>query len=260
MIIRSLALTTELALAGTRGKITDRGDYLVVETPDDPGYYHGNVLALRAAPQVGEVAYWTRKFAAELGHNPEIRHVTLWWDGVRGDVGAADELRAAGFNITVSPVMVAEEVLAPPTQFEVRQMTAQEVLVGTADIAWALADRHDDAYRRFFQRRAAWHRGLVVRGAATFWGAFDHGTLVGSLGLVPLGNVARYQDVQTVATHRRRGIASALLAASARHALGEQGIERVVVIAEAASGADRVYTRAGFRTIEQTASAVKPPS
>ena len=49
MIVRSLALTTELALATTRGRITDRGDYIVVETPDDPGYYFGNLLVLPAA-------------------------------------------------------------------------------------------------------------------------------------------------------------------------------------------------------------------
>jgi hypothetical protein len=57
LIIRSLALKTELGLAATRGTITDRGDYVVIETPDDPGYYYGNLLLLSAPPQVGEVAY-----------------------------------------------------------------------------------------------------------------------------------------------------------------------------------------------------------
>src|SRR5205823_524028 len=46
LILRSLALKTELGLAATRAKIVDRGDYVVITTPDDPGYYYGNLLLL----------------------------------------------------------------------------------------------------------------------------------------------------------------------------------------------------------------------
>ena len=105
--VQSLGLTTELALLATRGTVEDRGDYLVVRTPDDPGYYYGNLLVLPAAPQVGEVAFWTRRFGDELGGDPAIRHVTFLWDGVSGDTGAADELRAAGFTIEQTETMVA---------------------------------------------------------------------------------------------------------------------------------------------------------
>lgn len=261
MIVRSLALNTELALAATRGRVIDRGDYLVVETPDNPSFYDGNVLVLPAPPQVGEVAYWTRRFEAELGKNPAIKHVALWWDGIAGDTGAADELRAAGFTITTSQVMTAEEVLAPPSAFEVRPLTPREIHA-TADLAWAIGDRHDEAYRQFLHRRAAWHHDLAARGAATFWGAFDARALVASLGLAPVfgpfGNLARYQDVQTLPSHRRRGLAGALLAASARHAF-EHGTERAVIIAEPGSDAARVYTRVGFRVVERTASAYRYP-
>src|SRR6185436_19884431 len=108
VLVRSLALTTELALAATRGRVTDRGDYLVVETPDNPGFYDGNVLVLPAAPPVGEVHYWTRRFIDELGKNPAINHVSLWWDGTTGDEGAATELLAAGFTLMSNQVMVLE--------------------------------------------------------------------------------------------------------------------------------------------------------
>ena len=90
MHIRSVGLATDLELAATRSVITDRGNYLVVATPDDPDYYFGNMLVLPAAPQVGEVAYWSRKFAEELP-DPRIRHMTLRWDGITGDTGATDE-------------------------------------------------------------------------------------------------------------------------------------------------------------------------
>jgi len=257
VLVRSVALRTELGLARTRGNVTDRDDYLVVETPDDPSYFHGNVLVLPAAPQVGEVAYWTRKFARELGSNPAIKHITLWWDGTIGDTGAVDELRAAGFETDVHQVLATASVTAPPTSFPIRPLGEEEI-EATADLGWIVGDRHDEAYREFLSRRAAWHRTLVARGAATFWGAFDDDKLVATLGLVPLGDVARYQDVQTLASHRKRGIASALLAASAQHAFAN-GVERVVIMAELDSVASRVYERVGFRMIEKMAWAVRAP-
>jgi GNAT superfamily N-acetyltransferase len=274
--IRSLALTTELALAALRGRVTDRGDYLVVEAPENPGFYDGNVLVLPAAPQVGEVAYWSRRFAEELGKNPAIKHVSLWWDGVNGDEGAADELRAAGFALMANQVMVADapasttsgarEGAAMYGVATIRALSPEEVLA-TADLAYILGDRHDESYRLFLDRRAAWHRGLVARGQARFWGAFDRATpdspaplrfggdaLVASLGLVWLDKLARYQDVQTLPSHRRRGLAGALLETSKREAFA-RGAERVVIIAEPGSDAARVYERVGFRTVERTVNA-----
>src|SRR6185503_7924506 len=98
MHVRSLGLSTDLQLLGLRGRIVDRGDFLAVTTPDDPGYYYGNLIVLPAAPQIGEVAFWMRRFAEEF-KDPAIQHVTLVWDGIAGEVGAREELTAAGFTI-----------------------------------------------------------------------------------------------------------------------------------------------------------------
>jgi GNAT superfamily N-acetyltransferase len=130
----------------------------------------------------------------------------------------------------------------------VRELEQAEI---TDVLAWTLADRHDERYHQFLQRRAAWQRTLVDRRLGRFWGAFDAGTLVASLGLVELGTIGRYQDVETLPAYRGRGIASALLHAAARAAT----VERVVVIAEHAD----LYERAGFRVVERTASACKYP-
>jgi ribosomal protein S18 acetylase RimI-like enzyme len=255
VIVRSLALTTELALAASRGRVTDRGDYLVVETPDNPGYYDGNALVMPAAPQVGEVAFWMRRFADELGKNPAIKHVTLWWDGTKGDLGAIDELRAAGFVVMTNEVMVADTVsVALEPTLPIRELSPDEVLA-TADLAYTIGDRHDDSYRLFLDRRAAWHRELVLRNAATFWGAFHGDGLVASLGLAWLDEaLARYQDVQTHPSYRKRGLASALLVTSARAAF-QRACEHVVIVVEPGTEASRIYERLGFRVVERTANA-----
>ncbi|MEJ7603054.1 MAG: GNAT family N-acetyltransferase [Kofleriaceae bacterium] len=250
--MRSLALATDLRLAATNGIVIDRGDYIAVATPDNPTYCYGTYLALPAPPQVGEAAYWMRRFTEEHGGNPLVRHVTLRWDGIAGELGAGDELIAAGFTVELHQAMTARDVTAPRIELEIRPLEPQE-LRATADLALAIGDDHTDHYRQFLIRRAVWQRSLVERGLARFWGAFD-GALVGSLGIVPLGKLARYQDVQVASTYRKRGIASALLAVAARHAR-ETGAEQMVIVAEPGSDAARVYERAGFRFTEHAGSA-----
>ena len=258
MNVRSLGLSTDLGLLARRGKIVDRGNYLVAITPDDPGYFYGNLLVLPAAPQIGEVAYWMRRFTEELGRDPAIRHVTFRWDGIAGEVGARDELIAADFTIEVDQVMTATAVVAPAPAIEIdlelRPLTVDEI-PAIAALGYAIGDRHDEVYRQFLRRRAVWKRELVATGEARFWGAFDAGMLVGSLGLVPLGKIGRYQDVQTAISHRRRGIAGALIAAAAR----EVSCETFAIVALPGSDAARVYERVGFRVVERTASACRYP-
>ncbi|HEY0193566.1 MAG TPA: GNAT family N-acetyltransferase, partial [Kofleriaceae bacterium] len=126
-----------------------------------------------------------------------------------------------------------------------------------AAIRGAGGESSDEAYRQFRYRRAGWQRELVVRRLAQFWGAFDGQTLVASLGLVQLGRLGRYQDVKTAPAYRRRGIASALLAAAAR-AMQPSGLDDLVIQTLVDnSAAARVYQRAGFRTIERTVTAYR---
>jgi GNAT superfamily N-acetyltransferase len=252
LIIRSLALKTELGLAATRATIVDRGDYVAITTPDDPGYYYGNLLMLPAPPQVGEVAFWVRRFAAEFPQ-PEIKHVTLWWDGVSGDAGAEPELEAAGFTLERSVVMTATKLDAPPPPLPILALSPDQVLA-SFELGWATADRHDDAFREFLSRRVDWQAGLVERGLAAFYGVYDRGELVASLGLVPMDKVARYQDVQTAAAYRKRGLASALLACAARDVPAER-----YVIMTSLGDAERVYARTGFQLAERTVSACRRP-
>lgn len=259
MTPRSLALRTDLGLLALRGAhIADRGDYLAVETPGNHDYYFGNLLALPAAPQVGEVAYWTRRFADELGHHADIRHVTFQWDDPTGATGATDELVAAGFEVGVHDVLTATALAAPRPPdlrgLELRPLEPAD-LDATAELNWYIADRHDDNYRTFLWRRAEWQAQLVERGAARFWGAFDGELLVASLGLVPVAGVRRFQDVQTIPQHRKRGLASALLVAAA----AEAGSGPLVIIAEHAGDAARLYQQCGFAIAERVGSACRHP-
>ena len=260
MELRSLGLATDLALIATRGRVVDRGTYVVAVTPDDPGYYFGNLLVLPGPPRPGELVSSLELFAREVAVDPAIRHVTLCWDGVTGELGAAAEATCAGFAVDTTLGMTAPAVraAAAPPGLELRPLAPDE-LARAAELDFAIGGGHNEGRRQFLHRRAAWFRDLVARRVAQFWGAFDDRTLVGSLGLVRLGRLGRYQDVQTAPSHRRRGIALALLSAAAGEA-ALAGVEQLVIKTPSGSEAERVYERAGFRTIERTISACREPA
>ena len=155
--------------------------------------------------------------------------------------------------------MVADALrpVPPPAAIALRLLAPDE-LARAAELRFVGGDGHDEAHRQFLHRRAAWQRDLVSRGIARFWGAFDDRTLVGSLGVVRLGALGRYQDVQTATSHGRRGIAAALLSAAGRAAIAGDATQLVIKTASG-SDAERVYARAGFGTVERIVSACRVP-
>lgn len=70
------------------------------------------------------------------------------------------------------------------------------------------------------------------------------------MGMFHDAHIARYQSVETRATHRRRGICSALLRHCALWALGRAPEVQVVIVAEADTNAGRLYRSMGFAHAE----------
>ena len=48
---KSLSLRTDLIFWRRDGRVVDRGDYLVIETARNPGYYWGNLLVFPHPPE-----------------------------------------------------------------------------------------------------------------------------------------------------------------------------------------------------------------
>ncbi|NUO90737.1 MAG: GNAT family N-acetyltransferase [Dermatophilaceae bacterium] len=67
-----------------------------------------------------------------------------------------------------------------------------------------------------------------------------------NLGIGRLDGLSRYQDVVTLATHRRRGIAGALVRAAGEWAFEDPSITRLVIVADLDGPPGALYERAGF--------------
>jgi GNAT superfamily N-acetyltransferase len=242
-----LGWQTDLAVLRHSGsRIEDRGDHLLVTTPDNPGYHWGNFVFVSDASAVDDAARWLQTFENAF---PEAAWVAIGLVRMPEDRSA---WRAHRLGLELDEVLSAREL---PTQTPLADGYTVRTIAGDdweQSVARAVADNERSgeheatSFARFARQRAQAKRRLHERGTAAFFGAFHADVLVAELGIVRCDTTARYQSVGTDPEHRRRGLASHLLGVAARWA-GERGCERWVIITESTNPAGRVYRSVGFQ-------------
>jgi GNAT superfamily N-acetyltransferase len=236
---------TDLAVLELTGStIEDRGDHLVVRSPQNPTHHWGNCILVADTGAVDDAPRWVRAFQSAF---PSVAWAAVGLARMPDDVAA---WAAHDLALELDEVLTTETLprqSAPPEDYVVRRLDGDDW-----DRAVALAvadndrtDRRESGYETFARRRAAAQRALSDGDHAAFYGAFADGELVANLGIVRCGSTARYQNVLTDARHRRRGLASHLLGVAARWA-AEHGCDRWVIVTEADNPASRIYRNVGF--------------
>jgi GNAT superfamily N-acetyltransferase len=231
-------------------QVEDRGDYLVIRSPRNPGYWWGNFLLL-PPPEPGQAAEWVATFAAEF---PVARHVTLGIDVIEISGVHVGEYVAAGLQPQRHTVLTAQELVAPARP---NRSAAYRPLAGDDDWRRAAELRgivnagEPGGDPDFIGARAAAERALTEAGHGSWFGAFAGDELVAQLGLVTDGSgIARYQTVETHPSWRRRGLAGSLVWHAGRHGLDALGATTLVIVADPLADAIKVYRSVGFADAE----------
>lgn len=245
------------------GRVVDRGEYLVVETPGNPGWYFGNLLVFGRGPGEGDFARWTALFREEFAHAPGVRHVNFAWRVEGDELGVAGPFLAAGFRLEVNPILAARRLRPPPrpnAEMEVRPIDTDglwaEVL--EAHVRGREPQYDEVKYRRYISGRFDDYRALAAEGRGGWYGAFAAGRLVGDLGLFREGALGRYQLVLTREDYRRSGVCGTLVHAVGAAALSESWVDELVISA-ADEQVARLYASVGFTPVERCAALVLAP-
>ncbi|HEY3558422.1 MAG TPA: GNAT family N-acetyltransferase [Kribbella sp.] len=261
MEITSLGFRTDLLLLELGGSVfRDAGEYVVVRTPANPGFWWGNFLLYRTPFAPDDAKLRLDDFRREF---PEAKHVAFGIDSTDGDPGAADELAAAGFAIEPNVVMTAERVVPPPhpnEQATYRFLTGDDDWEQLYHQSLACADLTvDDDYKEFTRRKLVSKRAVVDAGHGKWFGAFDGDRLQSSLGLIFDGSgLARFQNVQTSPEDRGRGLAGTLVHHASTYGLTHA--RTLVMVADPEYLAIRVYRSVGFADTETQLGIVRAPA
>ena len=261
MEVQSLGYRSDLMLLGLQGSVVvDRGDHLVIRTPDNPGFHWGNFVL---ADQT-----WVNRPLSDLvavfhAEHPKAGHLALGVDGVDGLVWAGDELTECGLEVERSVVMTATEVhepLHPNTEAVCRMLASNADWAAAVDLHAAEPGMFDPAENRdFTERRMTARREQQDAGLGGWFGAFVDGEMVCGLGLFTDGSgLGRFQDVMTVGSARRRGLASTLVHHASLVGIRDYAMRELVMVADPDYAAIRIYRSLGFTDSETQVGLARP--
>jgi GNAT superfamily N-acetyltransferase len=228
-------------------QVEDRGSYLVIRSPQNPTFWWGNFLLLSAPPPPGQAGQWLARFAAEF---PGAGHVALGVDVTEADAVDPRELIAAGLRLTRLAVLTASDVHVPPlpnTTATYRRLSGDDDWAQATELRTVISAGEPGSEPGFLRARLAAERAITEAGQGCWFGAFIDGRLLAQLGLITSETgLARYQNVETHPAARRHGLAGSLVWHAARHALGSDAASTLIIVADPADVAIRVYRSVGF--------------
>lgn len=263
MDIASLAFRTDLAMLEHSGStVEDRGTHLVVRTPHNPTFWWGNFLLLPRAPEdTSHARDWLATFEREF---PGTRHRTFGVDGTTGRTADLAAFAGLGFETEWSSVMTATDVHEPPRP---NNDATYRPLASDGDwqqqLELSMAGEEDaEAYTlEYCTARTASERRLVDAGYGAWWGAFDGDRLLASMGLFTASpGLARFQGVKTHPEARGRGLAGTLVHRVSRYGFDDLGARTLVMVADPAYLAIRIYRSVGFEDTESQLQAERRPA
>jgi ribosomal protein S18 acetylase RimI-like enzyme len=265
MDVISLGYQTDLALLRLGGStVEDRGDHLVIRTPDNPTYWWGNFLLIAGPPPLDQTGAWVDRFHAEF---PAARHVALGFDGVRGTLDDLAGFTDAGLSCEGQTVMTASAVHEPPHpngEATYRELSSDDDWAQHVEMRVVTRDeQHEDeaTYRVFAEAKSATWRCLTEAGHGAWFGAFVDGGLLSTMGLFRAGDrLARFQSVETHPDARGRGLAGTLVHHVSQYGFGELGAKTLVMVADPTYLAIRIYRSVGFEDTETQLQAERPPT
>jgi ribosomal protein S18 acetylase RimI-like enzyme len=270
--LRSLVWATDVDVLPLDRIVERRDGFWLVRSPSNPAHHWGNLLLFDEPPRAGDGLRWETLFDAEFGDVPGVRHRTFAWDRTDGAIGAArEEFGARGYDVEESIGLIADAGRVRPHPRENRDVIVRPLDAGADDGLWdavvelQVAGRDpghaEDDYRVFCRARLEDRRGLFRAGRGAWYVAIDpaSGEVAASCGVVVTGGRGRFQAVDTALAHRRRGIASRLVAEAAHRSAEDHGAERLVIVADPGYHALALYESLGFERVEHVAGVCRWP-
>lgn len=231
-------------------EVDDHGAYRVFRFPACPSFHWGHFIEVTepgSATDAAELSRWVDTFKR---HFPDADWISILLPE-QPNLAACEQL---GLDYDPEVELVADTPLehrALPEGYSVRPLDGDDDWAAWEELRLATSGATEpealEGWLQFNREQQAWHRRAQREGTLQRFGAFDeHGQLCSSVGIFPLGDRGRFNNVSTAEQHRRQGLASHLLSV-ADEWCRQQGSRVTAIVADAGSEAERLYRSLGFR-------------
>lgn len=256
MNVSSLKNRTDFIFNKFNGEIVDRGNYMVVRTPDNPNYYWGNYLIFNQAPGMGDYQNWVEIFNREFSDYDKVDHHIFTWESDTAS-STCREFINEGFDLEEGIMLATDDVIFPQkynSDIEVRPVSCDKEWQAVHELHYQLSPPEflNDEFDDFKTKHLKQYRKMAEAGMGRWFGAWLGDTLVGDLGLFFEGKIGRYQNVGTHPDFRRQGVCQTLVYETGKIALDVFGVTNLVMEADANYHAAQIYETVGFRPRERS--------
>ena len=236
-------------------RVREAVDHVVRYTPARSDYWSGNLLLLDRPPCAstdplerarGALGRWLARADA----TPELATVaklTLAWEsfdprplpetffphGSSYTVDAVLRLAKTPPAAPAPPGLVFRPALRDSDWSAIGQLVVDD---------WPDARGYDDFVHWVYSEL----RITFARSKSTWWTAWQGPLLVGSLGLFESPALRRFQELQTRASHRRRGVASTLIRLALANAGKSTRARETYIVASSGDAPERLYRSLSF--------------
>ena len=157
--------------------VLDKGDYIVVRTPERPGYYWGNYIIMAGAPAAGDYGEWVGIFESEIGPKEETGFVAITWDTGSNEDGYG-QFVDEGFDLQRSVILSASSVSVPPKSngdIVIRALESEADFAQSIDVHFSPGWQYssDEEQMKFFGDSVKELQGLVDAGCAVALGGIS---------------------------------------------------------------------------------------
>ena len=245
--ISNLGYLTESIFHKLNGEFVDRGDYYLIRTPTNPGFYWGNHLLFQDPPKVGDFDLWMNLHEREFG--TDTQHIAFGWDA--DESGEISQFEEHGFSFVSTAVLNLNRLIRPEKfnhDLNVRSIETDEEWKEITELQ--IESEYDGSdmvsFRSFKERQMERFRIIHDRKVGAWWGAFLDGVIVGYMGLFFDENkeIGRFQNVGTSPKFRRQGVCSTLLYEVCRN--GIETTPNLIICAEKDGMPEGIYRSLGF--------------
>ena len=250
MKLKSLGIKTDLMFFKQNGIVEDRGDYILVRSPDNPGFFWGNLLIFPNPPEKGDFEKWIDLFKKEFSGVDDIEHMTFEWGSSR-KTNELEKFEKAGFEYDETDVLIAENGIEP--EFVNKDIVMKKI-VSIEDWRQIIdfqievnPDGYDEEHLRpFTEKRFKDYKSYSDSGLGNWYAAYESNKIVADLGLYSDNGVSRFQSIKTHESYRKKGIAQTLM----KYAADDIGGDYFVIQAEDDGPAINMYKTIGFKPLE----------
>lgn len=260
MELKSVGLNSDLEILKITSKVIDRGDYLKVETLNNPEFYWGNFLIFSSPPKNGDLQKWLEIWRQEFQSNSLIKHFAFTWD-IFGGKPELDTFLASGFILEETVLMSTKElkIYRQNSHVDYRIISSKEdwdqLIELQIETGLLELNYNPNVYREFVQKRFGNYKLMVDNKQGNWFGAFINGKLVSDLGLFGDKKNMRFQSIETKLEFRGQGIAQNLMFFAANTI----NSDNYILQADSKGKAIDLYMKMGFE-IKEVLSFLHMPS